>query len=174
MIKSIENSKNISLARFVYSLGIRYIGEINSELLAKDFNNLESLINSINKPDILNNIDGLGPKAISSIREYFSQKENIKSIKNLQKFIKIKEPIKKQNNSFFNNKSIVFTGSLNSLSREEAKYLAKTNGAKILSSISKNTDYVIIGSNAGSKAKKAKELNVKIITEKEFLTKINQ
>ena len=174
LIKSVESSKNISLAKFIYSLGIRYIGEINSELLTKDFKNLDSLISSINKPDILNNIDGLGPKAISSIKEYFSHKENIKSIKNLQKFIKIKDPVKKQNNSFFNNKSLVFTGSLSSLSREEAKYLAKTNGAKILSSISKNTDYVIIGLNAGSKAKKAKELSLKIITEKEFLTKINQ
>ena len=173
LIKSIEKSKKISLAKFIYSLGIRYIGEINSELLTKDFKNLESLINSINKPDVLNNIDGLGPKAISSIREYFSHKDNIKSIKNLQKFIKIKDPVKNQNNSFFNNKSLVFTGSLSSLSREEAKYLAKINGAKILSSISKNTDYVIIGLNAGSKARKAKELNIKIITEKEFLIKIN-
>ncbi len=173
LIKSIDNSKNITLEKFIYSLGIRYIGEINSELLTKDFRNLESLIKSINKPDSLNNIDGLGPKAISSIKEYFSHNENIQSIKDLQKFIKIKNIIQTQKNNFFNNKYIVFTGSLNSLSREEAKYLAKINGAKILSSISKNTDYVIIGSNAGSKAKKAENLNVKIMSEKEFLTKIN-
>ncbi len=173
LTKSINNSKSISLEKFIYSLGIRYIGEINSELLTKDFKDLDSLINSVNKPNILNNIDGLGPKAISSIIKYFSNKENIQSIKNLQKFLNIKNPIKTKKNSFFNNKFIVFTGSLKSLSREEAKYLAKANGAKILSSISKNTDYVIIGLNAGSKAKKAKELNIKIMSEKDFLTKIN-
>ena len=174
LIKSIENSKNITLEKFIYSLGIRYIGEINSELLTKDFKDLDSLLNSIKKPDTLNNIDGLGPKAISSIIEYLSDKKNIQSIKNLQRILKIEKQIKTIQNSFFNNKFIVFTGSLTSLSRDEAKYMAKKNGAKILSSISRNTDYVIIGQKAGSKAKKAKELNIKILYEKEFLSKINE
>ena len=77
-------------------------------------------------------------------------------------------------NNYFSNKNLVFTGTLVSLSRDEAKYLAKNNGAKILSSISKNTDYLIIGQKAGSKIQKAKMLGVKIIDEKQFLLKINK
>ena len=76
--------------------------------------------------------------------------------------------------NYFSNKNLVFTGSLTSLSRDEAKYLAKTNGAKILSTISNNTDYLIIGEKAGSKLDKAKILGIKILKEKEFLKKINQ
>ena len=77
-------------------------------------------------------------------------------------------------NNFFSNKNIVFTGTLVSLSRDEAKYLAKINGAKILSTISKNTDYLIAGEKAGSKAEKAKKLGIKIINEKDFISKVNQ
>ena len=75
--------------------------------------------------------------------------------------------------NFFNHKKIVFTGSLNSISRDEAKYLAKKVGAKIQSSVSKSTDFVIVGDKAGSKEKKAKELKIKILSEEEFLKKIN-
>jgi len=121
----------------------------------------------------LSNIDGLGPKAISSIQNYFSYNQNISLIKNLSKIINIKNNKILNSKNFFNGKSIVFTGTLNSVSRDEAKYMAKEVGAKILSSITKNTDYVIVGEKAGSKAKKAIELNLKIFSEEEFLKKIN-
>ena len=171
LINSIEKSKNITLEKFIYSLG-RYIGEINSEILADGFKDFDKLVNSINNIENLNNIDGLGPKAISSLSEYFSNKNNLKSIEILQKYLKISNSKKTTKNNFFTKKNIVFSGSLISLSRDEAKYLAKNNGAKILSSISKNTDYLIIGEKAGSKAQKAKLLGVKILDEKEFLSKI--
>ena len=77
-----------------------------------------------------------------------------------------------QSNNFFTNKSIVFTGSLSSLSRDEAKYLAKSKGAKILSSVSKNTDFVIVGDSAGSKKEKATSLGIKILTEEDFINKV--
>ena len=92
----------------------------------------------------------------------------------MQKILNISNNIKVSKNNFFSNKNLVFTGTLKSLSRDEAKYIAKSNGAKILSSVSKNTDYIIIGDNSGSKAEKAKSLGVKIIYEKEFISKINQ
>ena len=76
--------------------------------------------------------------------------------------------------SYFSGKNLVFTGTLVSLSRDEAKYLAKSNGAKISSAVSKNTDYLIIGEKAGSKSEKAKTLGIKIINEKDFVFKINQ
>ena len=174
LINSIENSKKISLEKFIYSLGIRYIGEINSEILANDFKDMDSLIKASKNKEKLSNIDGLGPKAISSLQEYFSNSENINSIKNLQNILTISNYIKTSKNNYFTNKNLVFTGTLVSLSRDEAKYLAKTNGAKILSTVSKNTDFLIVGEKAGSKAQKAKLLGVKTINEKEFILKINQ
>ena len=96
------------------------------------------------------------------------------SVNSLKKILKISNPKKILKKNFFSNKSLVFTGTLHSLSRDEAKYLAKLNGAKILSSISKNTDYLVLGDKAGSKEQKAKLLGIKIIKEKEFLNKINQ
>ena len=174
LINSIEMSKTISLEKFIYSLGIRYVGEINSEILAKDFKDLNKLITSINKVERLKNIDGLGPKVISSLIEFFSNKENLLTVRKLQKILKLSNPKENIINNFFTNKNLVFTGNLNTLSRDEAKYLAKKNGAKILSTVSKNTDYLVMGNKAGSKAKKAKDLGINIINEDDFLLKINR
>ena len=93
---------------------------------------------------------------------------------NLKKDILIQESNKQTKNNFFTNKNIVFTGTLNTLSRDEAKHLSKSVGAKILSSVSKNTDYLIIGEKVGSKEEKAKKLKVKILTENEFIKKIKE
>ena len=135
---------------------------------------LNKLIISIKNREELNNIDGLGPKAIESICEFFLNDKNVQTLKKLQNLVKISNPEVNKMNNYFSNKNLVFTGTLVSLSRDEAKYLAKNNGAKILSSISKNTDYLIIGQKAGSKIQKAKMLGVKIIDEKQFLLKINK
>ncbi|MFL2543929.1 MAG: NAD-dependent DNA ligase LigA [Alphaproteobacteria bacterium] len=173
LINSIENSKNIDLDKFIYSLGIRFIGEVNSEILAKEFKNLPNFILASKKTDVLSNIDGLGPKAINAIKDFFSYNQNIALLEQLSKHLNINQ-IKIENiNNFFNGKNLVFTGSLINISRDEAKYLAKKVGAKILSSVSKTTDYVIIGEKAGSKSQKAKELNINTLTEDEFLKKIN-
>ena len=174
LIKSINNSKNINLERLIYSLGIRFIGEVNSEILAREFKTIENLIKSSDNSEILNNVDGLGPKAISSLKNYFSNTKNMESIKILSKILNIKKTNKNSINSFFSNKNLVFTGTLQTLSRDEAKYLAKTNGAKILTSISKNTDFLISGNKSGSKLIKARKFGVKIINEQEFLDKVNQ
>ena len=96
------------------------------------------------------------------------------TIKKLKNILYISNNFEVKKDNFFSNKNLVFTGTLISLSRDEAKYLAKTNGAKILSSVSKNTDFLIVGENAGSKAEKAEILGIKIINEKEFISKINQ
>ncbi len=174
LIKSIENSKKITLEKFIYALGIRYIGEINSEILGNEVKDINNLIDLLNNNHKIGNIDGLGPKAISSLIEYFSNSDNLKSIHNLKNILTIDNKIKVINSNFFNNKNIVFTGSLSNLSRDEAKYLAKKNGAKILSAVSKNTDFIVAGEKAGSKIQKAKTLGIKIIDEKEFVKKINQ
>jgi len=173
LIDSIENAKTINLDKFIYALGIRFIGEINAGILAKELKTVDNFILTSQNPITLLNIDGLGPKAISSIQNYFSYNQNISLIKNLSKIINIKDYKILNSKNFFNGKSIVFTGTLNSVSRDEAKYMAKEVGAKILSSITKNTDYVIVGEKAGSKAKKAIELNLKTFSEEEYLKKIN-
>jgi len=172
LVSSIEKSKTISLDKFIYSLGIRFIGEINAEILAKELKNINNFISLSDNTSALANIDGLGPKALSSIIEYVNHNENILLIKKLSKILDIQDKIISSSKNFFNGKSVVFTGTLNSISRDEAKYLAKEVGAKILSSVTKNTDYVIVGDKAGSKEKKAKELNINIFSEKDFLRKI--
>jgi len=173
LINSINNSKKISLDKFIYSLGIRFIGEVNAEILANEFKELDVFISSSNNTSMFENIDGLGPKAISSIIDFFSNDINKKTIKNLKNYLSVTFIKNETLNNFFSNKHLVFTGTLSELSRDEAKYLAKTKGAKILSSISNKTDFLIAGEKAGSKIERATKLGIKILNEKEFLKKIN-
>ncbi len=173
LINSIEKSKTIDLDKFIYSIGIRFIGEVNSEILAKEFKNIKNFISASKSTVVLSNIDGLGPKAINSIKDFFSFKQNILLLERLSSYLTIEEEKIANIDNFFNGKNIVFTGSLTSISRDEAKYIAKKVGAKIQSSITKSTNYLIVGQKAGSKAKKAKELDINTITEDEFLKKIN-
>ncbi len=173
LINSIEKSKIINLDKFIYSLGIRFIGEVNSEILAKEFKKIKNFILASKKNDYLSNIDGIGPKAMNSIKDFFSYNQNIQLLERLSSFLNIKDETDENIDNFFNGKNIVFTGSLSSISRDEAKYLAKNVGAKIQSSVSKSTNYVILGQKTGSKAKKAKELNINTMTEDEFLKNIN-
>ena len=109
---------------------------------------------------------------ISNIN-FFSKDINNETIKKLKNHLFITYIENKSFDNYFSNKHLVFTGTLSELSRDEAKYLAKTKGAKILSSISKKTDFLIAGEKAGSKIDKATQLGVKILNEKEFLKKIN-
>ncbi len=173
LIDAIEKSKTISLNKFIYSLGIRFIGEINAEILAKELKNVDNFISISKNTMALSNIDGLGPKAVSSIKNYFTYDKNLSLIVHLSKILDIEDNKISNSKNFFNAKRIIFTGALKSISRDEAKHMAKEVGAKILSSVSKNTDYVIVGEKAGSKEKKAIELNLKILSEEDFLKKIS-
>ena len=174
LIEAINKSKKISLDKFIYSLGIRYIGETNASILAYEFLSIRNLIKSIQNTDLISNVDGLGPKAVSSLQSFFSINDNKKLIEELNSIVAIKGLEKRSRNSFFSNKSVVFTGTLAKLSRDEAKYRAKTKGAKILSNVSSNTDYVVVGEKSGSKAEKAKNLGIKILSEEDFLKKISE
>ena len=173
LIDSINTSKEISLDKFIYALGIRYIGENNSSIIANEFSSINNLIDSLKNLDLISNIDGLGPKAVSSLKKFFTKENNVNLLKELSNLINIKSIKTLSKQTFFSNKNIVFTGTLTKLSRDEAKYKAKSNGAKILTNVSKNTDYLIIGEKAGSKAQKAIDLGIKILNEDEFLNKIN-
>ncbi len=174
LINSIEESKNTNLSRFIFSLGIRYVGENNSEILSSYFQSKENFKNKIISKNLvfeLKNIDGLGEKAIYSFDIYFQNSEN-----KLEAF-DIIDKLNIENNSnkvSLNNLSILFTGSLQNLSRERAKALAKSKGFKIASSVTNKLDYLVMGEKSGSKLKKAQELNTKIISEEEFLKLINK
>ncbi len=171
LIKSVEKSKNISLDKFIFSLGIRYVGETLSNLIAKEFLNIDTFINSSNDKVRLFNIDRLGPKVINSIYNYMQNKKNQQIVLNLSKILNITNYRKPKLHNLFSNKNVVFTGTLSLVSREEAKYLAAQLGAKISSSVTSKTDYVVIGRNPGTKAIKAKELGISILSEEDWIKK---
>ena len=173
LIVSINNSKKIDLEKFIYSLGIRFVGETTSRLLAKEFLNIKKLIKYSKNREGLSLIDGLGPKVIESISSYFTNLENLSRLSKLIEILDIVDFKKPKLNNFFSNKNIVFTGTLTKLSRDEAKHLARENGAKISSNISNMTDFLIIGDKPGSKEAKARSLEIQILSEDEWMKKIN-
>ena len=173
LVSSINGSKNTTLTRYIFSLGLRYVGENNSEILAQFFQSKDSfkkLINSKNLITDLSNIDGLGVKAVESFISFFNNERNKSEAIEIIDFLNIKKMEVKNNSK---NRTILFTGTLDTLSRDRAKELAKINGFKISSSVSKNLDYLIFGEKAGTKLKKAKEMGIKILSEQDFLNLIN-
>ncbi len=172
LIKNINNSKKVELQRFLFSLGIRYIGEINSLTLATHFLSIENFLKNAKNKKSLEDIDGLGPKVINSLVEYLNNKLNQDEIKKLINFCEVKKYKKIDTKSKFNNKFIIFTGKLSIMSREEAKNKAILLGAKISTSVNTKTDYLIYGEKPGSKLKKAKDLKIATISEDEWLKMI--
>lgn len=182
LISSINNAKNITLARFIYSLGIRYVGEATSRLLAenlKTFENFVTTIKLLHDNDYatfskIEQIDNVGSKTAESLQKFCHQDRNIELIESLGNIIKIKEENVRIQNSIFTNKKILFTGTLKHMSRSEAKARALTLGAQIQSSVSKNTDILVAGSSAGSKLTKAKALGVTIMSEEEWIQALKE
>jgi DNA ligase (NAD+) len=173
LILSIEKSKRTTLSRFIFSLGLRYVGENNSELLANYFQSKDSFESLISSKDLnleLENIDGLGNKATNSFSEYFKNKDQLSEAISILNLLDI-EIIKDDNR--VSNETILFTGTLSELSRDRAKDLAKKKGFKIASNVSSKLNYLVYGEKPGSKLKKAQEFKVKTLTEKEFLELIN-
>lgn len=180
LFKNIEKSKNVSLPRFIYALGIRHIGEQNAKLLAKEFGSYSNFIAQMellskNDTEIyqrLNNLDGVGDKMLVDVINFFDIKENVELIRNLSKVLNIEDYKESREQSSLTGKIVVFTGSLPTLSRLEAKATAEKLGAKVAASVSSNTDLVVAGEDAGSKLKKAKEFGIKIVDEAEWLEMI--
>jgi DNA ligase (NAD+) len=167
LLDEIAASKKQPLSRLIYALGMRFVGERTGQLLAENFGSLEELEEA--KPDDLEKVTEVGPKVSESIVEFFSESANRKLIKKLHaegvRPTAEKREIKSQK---FAGKSFVFTGALEHRSREEAGELVQQHGGKLSGSVSKKTDYVVVGADPGSKYDKAKELGVTILTESEF------
>lgn len=173
LFKSINSRRNISLPRFIYALGIRQVGAATALLIAQNYHNFALFMKDMqnNETAKLLNIDGIGPSMLNDITGFFQEAHNIKTINELLKEITVEDFYQQtENYSELSGKTVVFTGTLQTMSRAEAKAKALSFGAKVAGSVSKNTDYVIMGADAGSKAKKAQELNIKILSEQEFLS----
>lgn len=166
MIKTIQSRKKISFNRFILSLGIRYVGEHISKIIARSYSSLLKLKEA--SLDELINIHEIGPKAGESIYNFFKEEKNNIVIEKLFK-AGVTIEYNKQISSKLNNVSIVVTGGLVHYTRHEIKNVIQDNGGHFSNSVSKKTDYVLAGENPGSKYKKAKELNIKIINENEFI-----
>lgn len=167
IVDAIENSKNTTLARFIYALGIRNVGEYMGKVLEKSFGSLEKLMSA--SYEELESIEGIGPIVAQSIRNFFDEKANINAINRLlEGGIKISEITSTTEVKKFEGKAFVFTGTLFTMTRDEAKDLVEKLGGKATSSIGKKTDYVVVGENPGSKADKARNLGVTILSEEKF------
>lgn len=170
--ESINRRKSIELSRFIYALGIRHVGEATAKLLAKEFVSMHNLIEIMQSPharEKLNIIDGIGDVMARGIIDFFTDKITIKIVNDLLQVVSVQDHVAVNvSGGALNNKIVVFTGSLQTMSRSEAKAIAERMGAKVGSSISKTTDMVIAGDDAGSKLKKAAELGVKVIDENDW------
>ena len=174
--KAIEKSRMISLDKFIYSIGIRHIGQENAKILAGFFNSIKEftkLFELKNRQKILINLvdlDGIGETQTHSIDNFFSSETNIRITKELVAKLKIKNYTSQNTNGKFSNKKLMFTGGFKNMSRSEAKAIAENNGGKVLGSISKKLDFLVVGDTKPTKRKveQAKQLKIKIIFEKDW------
>ncbi len=182
LFKAIEMRRIIPLHRFIYALGILHVGQITAKLLARHYLSYgawkEAMIEAKDPEsqayvDLIS-IDGIGPKVSADLIAFFDEFHNLKVLNDLLEKVIIRDekPIQ-TSSSFLANKTIVFTGTLQHMTRAEAKVRAESLGAKVSSSVSSKTDYVIIGTEAGSKAKDAKKLGVSLLTEEEWLKMVS-
>ncbi len=172
---SIENSKKVSLQRFIYSLGIRHIGIENSKLISDNIKNISKFIELIKSKqfDSFLNIDGIGETQIKSLKNFFSNKSNISIVIELTSLLKIESQIL-NGNGILKGKSFMFTGKLNGISRAEAKSLVEKNSGSTLNNVSKNLDYLVVGEKAtNKKVEQAKTLGIDIISLEELKKLLN-
>ncbi len=173
LLDQIEKSKTTTLARFLHALGIPQVGEATAQLLADHFGALDAILDA--DRDTLEAIHGIGPAMAEDIAHFFHEKHNRAVIRDLLKAgIHWPKPVKARKDSPLAGKTFVLTGGLVSMSRDEARRKLQQLGAKVVSSVSKKTDYVIVGEEPGSKADKARELGVTMLDEKEFLKLVRE
>ena len=172
LFSAINEKRKISLPRFIYALGIRQVGTATALLIAKNYKNFNTFMADMKAKETAHivSIDGIGASMATDMVEFFQEPHNIEVIEKLLNQINIEEFIDdSRNDSPISGKTVVFTGTLQKMTRSEAKAKALSLGAKVAGSVSKNTDYVIVGADAGSKAKTAQDLGIKMLTEEDFL-----
>tara|TARA_Y100000591_G_scaffold271332_1_gene246477 strand:- start:2688 stop:4718 length:2031 start_codon:yes stop_codon:yes gene_type:complete len=174
---SIQERTNISFERFIYSLGIRHIGLENAKLISKNLKKSSNFLNLSKDKNFeeLLNIDGIGETQINSIKNFFSNKTNLKIISELINILNIKEAQAIKKDGLLANKTFMLTGKLNGISRAEAKSLIEENSGSIVSNVSKKLDYLIVGEKPTKrKVESAKELKIKILNQQEWSKILNK
>ena len=174
LIEAMDTSKSIALDKLIYAMGIRYIGSETASLLADNYGSrtIGDFIEKMHKTTIaeLNDIEGVGDTVAQAIYDYFQEKNNVATWRKLENLgVTLKRAEKKEEKAGVSGKTFVLTGTMEKMSREEAKALIKKNGGKVSGSVSSKTDYVVAGDDPGSKLTNAQKLGVKILNEKEFL-----
>ena len=168
---SINNSKKIKLDRFIYSLGIRHIGQENAKLISEFLKDNLNFIDLKDETKIqeLSNIDGIGETQINSLKNFFKDKINLRIITSLNKIFTFEKNVIKKEGGIFHNKILMFTGKFDKISRAEAKSMVENNGGKIISNVSKKLDFLIAGEKpTPRKIKLANELKIKILSQNDF------
>ncbi len=177
LFDAINERREITLDRFIYALGVRHIGQGNARLLARSYLTLDALRSSLGATgeaggaayaDLLE-IDGIGPAVADAITEFFREELNQQLLDDLLSEITVTDFTRPAEDSSVAGKTVVFTGTLELMTRQEMKAKAEGLGAKVSGSISAKTDYLVAGANAGSKLKKASELGVTVLNEQEWL-----
>ena len=170
LLAAIEESKNRPFDKVLFALGVRHIGERTAKILAKHFENIDNLISL--SEDGIQNVHEIGPKIAQSVANFFKDKKNIELVNRLKKAGLKFETEKKASdvklNPNFSNRTFVVTGTLENYKRDDVQKLIEDLGGRVSSSVSKKTDYVVAGAEAGSKLDKAKDLGVKVLDEKDF------
>jgi DNA ligase (NAD+) len=174
VLDEIENSKKLPLQRVIYGLGIRFVGERTAEFLSEHFGGMEELIAAATKNDEadslekLQEVEEVGPRIATSIRDFFLEPKNVKLVERLQAAGLRMKGERKQRGTALAGKTFVLTGTLARHTRDEAKKLIEDAGGKVSGSVSKKTDYLVAGEEAGSKLDKARELGVTVVDEDEM------
>ncbi|MGB8888823.1 MAG: NAD-dependent DNA ligase LigA [Candidatus Korobacteraceae bacterium] len=166
ILREIKNSKDVPLDRVISGLGIRFVGERTAQFLAEAFGSMDALMKA--SEEELQGVNEIGPRVSAAIREFFDEPKNVELVKRLQKYGLRFEGRKKHRGTTLAGKTFVLTGTLARHTRDEAKKLIEDAGGKVAGSVSKKTDYVVAGAEAGSKLDKARELGVAIIGENEM------
>lgn len=168
LLVELEKSKKNPLHKLLYGLGIRFVGERTARILATYFKDLARVMGAT--AEELSALEEIGPKIAASIREFFRQEETIKIIYKLEKAgVNFREePLQPKERRPLEGKTFVLTGALEKYTRQQAREMIESKGGKVVSSVSRNTDFLLVGENPGSKLEKAKELGIRIITEEEL------
>jgi DNA ligase (NAD+) len=177
LFAAIAARRNVPLNRFIYALGIRHVGEATAKELARHFGSAEALQRVAAEAQDregeafaeLTSIEGIGEVVAEAVADFFGEPHNREIVEDLLRQVKVVPVEARAASSAVSGKTIVFTGSLEKITREEAKALAERLGAKVAGSVSKKTDLVVAGANAGSKLAKARELGIETIDEEEWL-----
>ncbi len=177
LVAAVEARRRIGLDRFIYALGIRQVGQTTAQLLAKTYVSFRDFTRDMQRAEdvdsearqALENIDGIGPKVAATIVDFFAEPHNTDVVTDLANEVQPQDFEAPAGESPISGKTVVFTGTLATVTRGEAKARAEALGAKVAGSVSKKTDYVVIGADAGSKARKAAELGVTALSEQDWL-----